>query len=280
MRTSRAIAVVLPFLLGLATAVESQEKLATTIGLLAAPHGQGPLLAASLLVAGQFPQPGEIAKLIKDLGDEDFQVREKATKRLTEIGVSALDALREAQAKGDAETSKRSELLIRSIGVLHHLPTHVKGMEFKLILMDDEWSIPNPGARTPIKVNLEITNTTDEAYRLFLYDAVKVVLQDSSHNNIRVSGGREHPNPLEKISPPLKKNQTYTLTLQGERWRSGNKLAFYLRDPYNRYWKAEGLPKGTYYLGLVYEYSKATTDLKPPLWVGRAETLLETVEIQ
>lgn len=57
----------------------------------------------------------EIARLVRELGDEAFDVREAATKRLTEIGRPALPALKEAAAGSDAETSSRAARIVAAI---------------------------------------------------------------------------------------------------------------------------------------------------------------------
>jgi len=54
----------------------------------------------------------EIAKLIKQLGDDNFDVREKAAGRLAEIGKPALPALKEATKSDDVETRQRAKRLV------------------------------------------------------------------------------------------------------------------------------------------------------------------------
>src|SRR5438128_532197 len=50
----------------------------------------------------------QIQKLIRDLGADEFSVREKATKELSSIGRSALPALREALQSADLEVRQRA----------------------------------------------------------------------------------------------------------------------------------------------------------------------------
>jgi HEAT repeat protein len=50
----------------------------------------------------------QIQKLIRDLGADEFNVREKATKELSSIGRNALPALREALQSGDLEVRQRA----------------------------------------------------------------------------------------------------------------------------------------------------------------------------
>ena len=53
-----------------------------------------------------------IAQLIKQLGSDEFEAREKATRELEAIGTPALDALRKALRDGEAEVKTRAEALI------------------------------------------------------------------------------------------------------------------------------------------------------------------------
>jgi WD domain, G-beta repeat len=57
----------------------------------------------------------EIARLVKQLGDDDFDKREEAAKRLKEIGEPALDALHKATTSADAEVRRRAEGLVAVI---------------------------------------------------------------------------------------------------------------------------------------------------------------------
>jgi hypothetical protein len=54
----------------------------------------------------------EIKRLIKDLGDDSFEVRERATRRLVEIGKPALPAVKEAQTSKDAEVRSRADKIV------------------------------------------------------------------------------------------------------------------------------------------------------------------------
>src|ERR1043166_2910287 len=76
------------------------------------------LIAAS----GSFPgdQPKErmadrVARLVKQLGHENFAKREAASKELDAIGEPTLNALRKAASSDDAEVRRRAEQLVASI---------------------------------------------------------------------------------------------------------------------------------------------------------------------
>src|SRR5215813_2465491 len=58
---------------------------------------------------GAEPDDKEIARLIKQLGDDQFHKREAATARLKEIGEPALDALVKAKSSHDPEVRHRAE---------------------------------------------------------------------------------------------------------------------------------------------------------------------------
>ena len=75
------------------------------------------LLAGSLCAFDDAPPVGseEITKLVEQLGDEDFDTRESAEKRLATLGDAALPALREACNSGNPEVSRRAGRLASRI---------------------------------------------------------------------------------------------------------------------------------------------------------------------
>jgi tetratricopeptide (TPR) repeat protein len=62
--------------------------------------------------------PGEIEKLIKDLGDDRWQVRDTASRRLGEIGRPTVHALQQAVMSPDLEVKFRAKSLLNSINRL------------------------------------------------------------------------------------------------------------------------------------------------------------------
>jgi WD40 repeat protein len=65
--------------------------------------------------ANQKANGATIARLIEQLGDDEFATREAATKRLKEIGEPALDALDRAAASDDLEVRRRAEEIVAEI---------------------------------------------------------------------------------------------------------------------------------------------------------------------
>lgn len=78
-----------------------------------------PLLClAALLPAAappDAPSPADVPRLIRQLGDDDFEVREAATARLEKIGEPALPELYKALASNDAEVRRRAEIIVAAI---------------------------------------------------------------------------------------------------------------------------------------------------------------------
>lgn len=57
-----------------------------------------------------------IKKLIQQLGDDDFDVREKATEEVVKLGATAVPFLKQATKDSDAERSRRAEECLKRIG--------------------------------------------------------------------------------------------------------------------------------------------------------------------
>ena len=91
-------ALVVPLCLGLLSPALAQEK-STAPAAPAKPAANGP--AAE--------------KLVEQLGDRDFQIRETAAKALEALGPAALPALKKAQSHADPEVRRRVNAMIPGI---------------------------------------------------------------------------------------------------------------------------------------------------------------------
>lgn len=60
--------------------------------------------------------PAKIKALIRQMGDDSFEVREKASAQLVELGKAALDHLKQATNDPDVEIKRRAEECLRRIG--------------------------------------------------------------------------------------------------------------------------------------------------------------------
>jgi HEAT repeat protein len=75
----------------------------------------GVLLAPTQAEAQQPPSATEINKLVRQLGDDSFSVRELADDALREIGLPALPALRQALRSPDPEVRRRARGILESV---------------------------------------------------------------------------------------------------------------------------------------------------------------------
>ena len=80
------------------------------------------LFPASVVMAQDKPTPektesveDKIRRLVEELGDDSYHIREKAHKALEKIGKPALEALRKAFKSVDLEVSSRAQELIERI---------------------------------------------------------------------------------------------------------------------------------------------------------------------
>ena len=72
-------------------------------------------LLTGILISAAGTLETEIGKLIRQLGDDDFEKRETAGKRLLVIGEPALSALEQARKSDDAEVRRRATELVDAI---------------------------------------------------------------------------------------------------------------------------------------------------------------------
>lgn len=79
----------------------------TLAGLAAAPAQAVPLIRERFATAWKKPDARRLERLISELDDDAFKVREQATRELSEAGFDAADALRQALANAPATEAKR-----------------------------------------------------------------------------------------------------------------------------------------------------------------------------
>jgi hypothetical protein len=77
-----------------------------------------------------------ITKLVEQLGNDDFNEREKASAALDGIGEPALDALRQAMRSTDEEVGKRAETLVGKIEKRQETATALKAKRVHLVYKD------------------------------------------------------------------------------------------------------------------------------------------------
>ena len=228
----------------------------------------------------------EIATLVTQLGDGAYAIREKAMKRLTEVGVPALTALQDVEEKGALETRNRAAILVKNIRRAAGLPIRVNGIEFSIVT-PRKWLIPKsaftgqlptrwlnqkPGEETQVEFELKITNTTNTPHRFFLLLREKLLLITSKGTLFPASGGGYWSRTVwPEVSPLLRKHDSYTLSYKAKLILLSSGITIYCWDPFNVSWEIQPLPEGTHRLTLVYENDQRESDNGDILWVGKAE---------
>ncbi len=235
---------------------------------------------------GERARAQEIEKLIRALGDNQFSIREKASKRLLEIGVGALPELRKAlENNEDPEVKNRAQQIVDEIERENNIPraVNVNGAEF-IPMVDHIWAVPPAGGKTNIKLGLKITNRKKEKTRFYLANTFCIMLQDSQGKDIPTEGGGNDGTKRGiSVTPPLSVGESYTVSqlngrlLQNDR----KKLRFEWEDVSGGIWFYKIPSPGKYFLIFTYEYEKDFHwDDGISLWKGKVNTYPYPIEIK
>jgi hypothetical protein len=233
--------------------------------------------------ARQSTSDSRIKKLITQLADGKYQAREEASRQLEEIGVPALAELQEAALQDELETRARAKKLVTAIRTANRLPTWVDGLTFQLKVDNKEWLLPRAGDSTPVNIDLVITNTTSNVYRVYLFHTAKVHLRDTNGKQILAWGwgATRRPAGVTLHSAPLSKNQSVAMA-----WRCDLQVSktgrydFGCSDRDMVGSSASGIAKGPYRLSVIYEANESAKDRKEPYWKGQAVTLEEDISVK
>ena len=101
----------------------------------------GWLLAPAGLPGQAPPSQDDIDRAVRQLGDDDFQVREQATRFLWSAGKAAEPALRGALKSGDPEVARRARTLLDRFqwGIYPDTPPEI-------VALVDRYRTGDPGA--------------------------------------------------------------------------------------------------------------------------------------
>lgn len=216
-----------------------------------------PLLAFGLLLVGRAlvaAADADAERLVRQLGDAQFAVREAATKQLAALDLAALPALRKAQANPpDLEVRLRARRLIDQIGARHGF-VEVDGVEYRAVA-DRHWAVPMGRTTTPVNLGLRVTNRADRNER-FVFGAVSVTLRTASGREVVPVGHvDDRPRGITR-SPPLAKDEGDTFRLPtADLMPTGYGNGFHLvcEDWAGSQQVFEGLSPGKYWASLRYQ---------------------------
>ena len=225
-------------------------------------------------------QQKEIKKLIEQLGDKDFSIREKASARFVEIGLPALPQLRGALRINEPEIRKRSQLAIDEIEKRNNFKT-VNGVEFSVVT-DKVWKIPKRGEQTKIKLALSFSNRRNEKLNLYLFDTIWISLVSPKLGEMRIEGGRNGPG-RQFPSRTLRPGEAFVHTYPDAKlsWVGQDLRLVYVDRAPKEYYCIPKLSAGKHSLSFTYEQK---WDIRPKdgstPWKGGATTYPVEVEIK
>ena len=171
----------------------------------------------------------------------------------------------------------------------------VNGVRFEILVPERVWTIPpnQPGAETPVKIGIRITNTKEESVRFYVIDPIsRVVTLDGVE--LRRSGGRDlllHNSQL--ICRLLTPEESLTFFPDVKLFWRDNKLYLEGFDRVPGGLNDKEIHPGTYLVGLIYnsvssaalcpypgaiDPKTAAPELTEGLWTG--EVITPLVEVQ
>jgi hypothetical protein len=195
----------------------------------------------------------EIATLIHQLADNSYRIRQKATQRLGDIGLPALEALERAAARADdLEARQRAALLVKNIRQAAGSGTRFDGLEFT-ITAPEKWQQPKQGEKTPLAIRLDIKNTTDVPRRVYLYESIRLELADATGTPLEGGwAGYDHEGGGPMAFPILHKNESSSYVWTGGLLTSEEGITLWFTDPFNHGWQWHKLSPGRYHVTVLY----------------------------
>lgn len=157
-------------------------------------------------------------------------------------------------------------------------PVRVNGLDFQLVA-SVVWVTPAEKHETTIPLKLKVTNQTDKAVQLDLFDTLNIQMKDAEGTELRMVATRDRsfrPNPLT-----VDKGQIGTIDRTAKLQPLDEKLGqvrLVGSDGAGGIWYFDGLKPGKHTVRITYQNAEAGTK-DVPIWVGKATTNELTVEI-
>jgi hypothetical protein len=220
-----------------------------------------------------------IERLVGELGDPQFAVREAATNGLMEIGPPAVGSLRRALKSEDAEVRARAQLLLRAIPDAQG--EVVDGVRLRLS-SEQLWIIPKHGDKRDITISLEITNLAPQKRRFSLLDAVCIVLRDRT-GNLPLQGGRSALLNRASYTPSLAQGESYRIDYLDAKlfWDRDGKVRLQGKDGFGGVWYYTELSPGSYWLFAGYATGQVFQEKGVvPVWVGQGSSNAVSIKLK
>ena len=221
-----------------------------------------------------------IKRLIVDLSTSSARLRESTAKELEGLGLPALELLDEAAESGNAfDLRLRAAAVAKKIRLANHLPPHVNGVEFKLIV-GKEWVTRNQQPFALLHIALEFKNRRDKPICFSLPETMQYMLFGPKGQVVDVAYcGRERSMLYPDVTPPIKKNETFTFHITGVLVSGDGVFKVSFEDPFSDVWQSGPVEAGVCKIALIYGNDFTRAAKGENLWQGRVETLTEEVVV-
>jgi hypothetical protein len=146
------------------------------------------LLAASFLSHAQDLPGAAVAEWVRQLADENFQVRERASLELWELGEAALPALEAAVSSPDPEQAIRAREIVRKIQ-LHVTPD----TDASVISLVERYAVASPAEKTSLMAKMRGKRAWRQMLKLYAAEADAGVRQrlESTIGAVALKAARE-----------------------------------------------------------------------------------------
>lgn len=136
----------------------------------------------------------------------------------------------------------------------------VDGVRFETLVPQRVLTIPanKPGANTPVKLGLLITNQTQRPIRFTRYDSIFPMLLGSDGQALQLEGGRNWSSPpTVSDCPLLQPGESVTFFVDGKLFWQDDLLRLEWPDGFGGVWFYDNLKPGTYRIRVGYSVSTA-----------------------
>lgn len=157
-----------------------------------------------------------------------------------------------------------------------------KGMSFETLVSDRVWLIPEnkPGAETPVKLGVRITNKARQSMRFCIFRMFSPTLIGPEGKSLRQEGGSNPSRVIrESDCPFVSPGEGLTFFLEGKlTWQSHQICLEGLWEPGGT-WQFKDIKPGSYSFSFRYtcypekgRLSLAIRDIWEEIWAGQIET--------
>lgn len=156
----------------------------------------------------------------------------------------------------------------------------VDGVSFETFISDSVLLIPQPGAETPVKFGIRITNKTQEKIRFAQFGIIYPNLVKEDGQGVPLDGGTDGEKMLKESDYPLvMPRKSVTFFLEGKISWHNNKLELGGADGFGGFWYFRDLKPGKYKFQFIYQNYDAVMRIRQPkeqvlegIWTGKILT--------